>query len=162
MKLSRVLALTLLLGSALVGCSESKSSSAESINGEYNVNKVCDTSPGLTITKIEVTKDETIIHFHYKNLENAIALPRVHPPGQREAFYIIQVDGPKKFLLRNVGGIAIHPAATEVKPGDSLDFTLRFERIDDSMRRFHLIEGEAPDPNMRQWNFLNVDLKAST
>ncbi len=150
------------MGSALVGCSASKTTSAESINGEYNVNKVCDTSPGLTITKIRVTSNETIVYFHFKNIESRTVLPGVHPPGTNEAFYIIQVDGPKKFLLRNIEGIAVRPSGTEVKAGGAFDFTLTFERIEDSMKRFHLIEGEETgNPNERKWRFLNVDLKST-
>lgn len=83
----------------------------------------------------------------------------VHPPGETGAFYITKVDKSQRFQLLGVDGITTGPDRQPLKPGDVLEFTLRFEGIEDAMNSFHLIEGDAePGEGITLWHFYNVVL----
>jgi len=126
---------------------------------EYIVNKVCNTQPNLTMTKIVITEDETLVTFVYKNGGSKTQDIGILPPGHKEAFYITKIDKTKKFHLLDISGISIWPSKSKIKSGESIEYTLTFERIDDSMKRLHLIEGEIADQTSTYWHFLNVKLK---
>lgn len=125
--------------------------------GEYILDKKCNTKPDLKIIKIIVTENETIIKFNYRNTSRNTFYIKVYPPGHQEAFYIIKSDKSKKFHLLDIKGIPIAPMAAKIKKGEILEFTLTFERIENSMKRFHVIEGEIEGAG-RNWHFLNVNI----
>ncbi len=136
------------------------SSTQRKLNGEYKMSVACNTYPDLNITKVKVADDETIISFSYTNKGEATIYIMTAPPGHKEAFFIMSTDNSKKYNLLNIEGIAIKPSKTYVKAGATVYFTLTFERIADSMTRFHVIEGEIePSDGLVSWRFLNVKLK---
>ena len=62
-------------------------------------------------------------------------------PGGREAMFIEQPDG-KKIALVSSTGIAVQPAASNVPPGGTLEFSLVFGPLDPGVRKFNVYEGE--------------------
>jgi phage shock protein PspC (stress-responsive transcriptional regulator) len=135
------------------------SSFPASINGAYTLQTVADTDPNLVITRATIDDAHTAIHFRFRNATGESASISVSPPGDRRAFFIVSSDFSKVFPLRDIEGIAIQPQHAVVEPGDVLEFTLTFDRIDDSMTHFHLIEGLVDDPDVTEWVFKDVVLE---
>lgn len=134
--------------------------STPSLNGDYKINVICKTNPKLKIERIRITNEETIIYFVFTNTDSYPKTITTPPPGHEEAFFIMRTDKPKKFHLLDIEGIAIKPNYTSAQPNETVKFMLTFERIEDSMTRFHVIEGEVePKDNNISWRFLNVGLK---
>ena len=119
----------------------------------FSVNKVCNTSPALKLTSVEVTEDETIISFTYDwTHKEAAERLRIWPPGHDKSFFITDIRKTNKYLLLDVEGASIAPNWS--KPNS---FTLIFEKIPDNLKRFHLVEGNLMASGA--WNFVNVKLK---
>ncbi len=135
------------------------SSFPTSINGEYTLRTVSDTDRNLKITRVTIDDTQTTVHFRFYNATGEDANISVSRPSDPRAFYIASTDLSRIFPLRDIEGIAIQPQYSLVSPGETLEFTLIFDRIDDSMTRFHLVEGVADDPEVTEWVFQNVTLK---
>ncbi|MBI4748441.1 MAG: hypothetical protein HY774_08115 [Acidobacteria bacterium] len=155
-----------ILAIVLAGCSGKLNNNSTDkvneakVNREYKINKTCDTCKDINITKVAVKDNETIITLKCENTNRQPQFFGVYPPGHKEAFYLIKVDNSQKFQLLNIDGVGIRPQWSTIRPQETLNFTLTFERIEDSMRRFHLIEGEIEgDQSTVNCHFLNVELK---
>lgn len=143
-----------LLGVALLtACSKS-------LDGEYALDVPSDTDPNVHITKVIISEDATVVRLRVVCPQTARlgSTMGVFPPGHQLAFYIMSTDRSKRFNLVGVEGVAIRPNATRLRAGESLEFSLTFERIDNKMNHFHLIEGEAEHTRGTPWHFLNVSL----
>lgn len=139
-----------------------------SLNGQYTMDVVCDTNAQISIKGIEITDTKTIIGLTFNNIKIGDEVPtdkiRTAAPGQQTAFYIADPDTRVEYKLLNVEGIALEPKFTQVTEGETVDFTLTFERIPNYLTRFHLIEGKVqavgPDNQpLTTWTFMNVNLK---
>lgn len=133
-----------------------------SLEGTYSMRRVCDTQPELTIESVEVTEDRTHVEFVYRNAEaaNSYKRIRVFPPGHLSAFFLRSADGPHTCELLGVEGITIAPQNVRVYGGESCRFRLAFDRLPDTMTRFHVVEGriDSEEPDFTTWNFLDVEL----
>lgn len=140
-------------------------SATPSLNGDYPMSMISNTCPELRIRKVTVTDSKTTIELNFTHSElSADTKIRTAAPGQQTAFYIVDPDSGKEYKLLNVEGIAMEPSWTPIRSGESLDFTLTFERIPDSVTKFHLIEGKVQsfseeDKPLNSWTFMNVTLK---
>ena len=116
------------------------------LNAEYSMDVVCNTDSELRIQKVTNTDTKTIVHMTFKAEAHGDEGPtpqiQTAAPGQATAFYIADPDTRAEYKLLNVEGIALQPSWTNLNDGDTLDFTLTFERIPDQLTRFHLIEGK--------------------
>ncbi len=132
------------------------------LNGTYKLNKRSYTASNLKIKRIIVTDDETVVHFKYTNYKgNKFAKGvasgggiGIYLAGHKGAFRIVSTDGKKRYLLTDSSGIGIRPDGTNIPIDKSKEFTITFPRIDDSMNRFHLMEGNVKNA----WHFMNVSL----
>jgi hypothetical protein len=111
-----------------------------------------------------VTKDATIVTLVCR-AENDTWITTA-PPRHKEAFFIVDPRNRTQYHLLNVRGIGIMPRRTQLRKGGSCTVELTFERISDSMRSLHLIEGEqepAPAPATGvapiSWRFMNVKFR---
>jgi hypothetical protein len=121
---------------------------------EYPMAHVCRTAPHISITKVELTNDETIVYMKYEPTGKEMG---IYPPGHDMAFFITDVSNAKKYNLLDAEDIAIKP---NLQYADrEINFKLIFERIPDSMKRFHIIEGKLPTETSITWHFTNVKLK---
>lgn len=130
------------------------------LEGEYSLNLPSKTQPEVLLTRVNVLKDKTIIglRMDWPSTRAAVNSIGVFPPGHQMAFFIMSTDRSRRFNLLDVEGVAIRPTFTSVRPGENVEFTLTFERIDDDMSRFHLIEGDLELESGTPWHFLNVTL----
>ena len=137
--------------------------SSHKMDREYVQDKVCDTEPRLRITKITVTDNETRVNCKYTykasgkkalkpGASEALAMA---PPGNPAAMYII-ASGGKKYNLLKVSGIPTLPDSVIPVAGQVFDIQLVFERIDDSVKKIDIVEGNAD--MLVAWKFLNIQL----
>jgi hypothetical protein len=151
-----VIFLSAVLVFVLGGCSREK------MEHVYVMNKICDTEPRLSITKITVTNKNTKVDFKYVYKIIRILTPgtnealSVTPPGQTGALSIVSADGGKKYKLLKVDGIPTMPDYALLKTGSVVEFILTFERIDDFLKKFDIVEGDAG--MTIPWKFLNIQL----
>lgn len=131
-------------------------------NRDYVLDKVCDTEPRFRITKITITDKDTRVNcrYFYKALGKEAQNPGgealgVAPPGHPAAISII-ADSGKKYNLLKVTGIPTLPDTVHPQDGDVLDIQLVFERIDDSVKKINILEGNAG--MSITWQFLNIQL----
>jgi phage shock protein PspC (stress-responsive transcriptional regulator) len=131
-----------------------------SLNGVYEGVIAADNQPNLAITRITITDMQTVIDLRYQQpREEAAAFISVAPPGDPHAFFISNPDGTRIYRLRAVTGIEPQQNRRRVLPGESVDITLTFERIDDQLTEFALIEGFIDDPDMTEWIFSGIVLR---
>ncbi len=127
-----------------------------SLNGTYKVDKRSYTEARMKIKQVQVTDDETILRFRLVNSTKKKYGMGIYPAGNKGAYFIVSTDGKKKFRLIDSQGINILPGKYMYVPvGKSKEFTISFERIDDSMTRFHLMEGNL---KKNAWHFMNINL----
>lgn len=128
--------------------------------GDYRLNVVCNSDEQTCITRVQVTDRATLVTFRTRSQHRFGSSIAVAPPGHELACYLQDADSTARYQLLGLEGIAVMPTRTQLAPGDTVEFTLRFERLDDSVRRFHMIEGtvEAP-PGLVAWRFLDVPLR---
>ena len=124
----------------------------------FEMSRVSQSQPMLTMTKVTHAKDKTAIDFVWKT-EGKKQNIGVYPPGHDLAFYITDVKKAKKYQLLEVEGIPLRPNTLKIPNGVTRSFRLIFERV--PMKRFHLIEGATEMTEATAWHFSNVELKNS-
>ncbi len=138
--------------------------SSHKIDRTYVLDKVSDTEPRLRITKITVTDKETIVNcqYVYKALGIKALKPgasealAMAPPGNPAAMHIIAAGSGKKYNLLKVSGIPTLPDSVSPLNGNVFDIVMVFERIDDSVKKIDIVEGNAG--MLITWQFLNIQL----
>ncbi len=92
------------------------------------VNKSCESLPGLTMTQITMTSENTLIDFVWENTDEDRAIS-IYPPEDKSAFVIKDKRTAKIYKLRSVEGIAIYPNKASIKEGETKKFTLVFDKM---------------------------------
>jgi hypothetical protein len=132
-------------------------------NAAYNLDVPSDTCPQLHIRRITHTPNSTIIDLTFIN-EGLAPVMRVRTgaPGQQTAFTLTDPTSGHVYQLQNVEGISLDPLWTTVDEGETVNFTLTFERLPDDLTAFRLIEGVGDTSEQGQiWSFSNVPLPHS-
>lgn len=135
----------------------------KSLDGVYRLNVPCKSDPNLLVRTVIIESEKTIIEFrdHNRNSQEELNA-RLYPPGHPNAFVISSIDQTKKFHIVDIEGMAIAPKYRVIGPGEYVDFSVTFERIDNSMNRFHVTEGQQDTKDMFTWNCLNILLKSNS
>ncbi len=132
----------------------------------------------LIISKIQLTKDFTIVYCTFENDGN---IPAGVPPQLRqllkrfpqsgsniESSATIEID-PKVYLYESKNpdktykfvkaeGIPVKPAKRKLLDDESVDFVLYFQRLEAGIELFNLFEGE-DDGNYQFWNFYGIHIR---
>lgn len=96
------------------------------------------TSPDVNIPKIEITKESTIIHFHFVTTANWIVGGWA---SVLEDMYIRDVKTGKKYYLQKAENIPYYPERHDFTgPGQELSFTLYFTPVDPATTQIDIIE----------------------
>lgn len=117
-----------------------------------------DDDPSIRITRILIDNSATHISMRYENTNSEEVSVWVEAPDSVGAFYITDSVG-RRYELINVDGIAVGPSANILAPGDMVNFTLAFERLNDTVTEFNVIEAGLGDPNMNYWRFSGIFFK---
>ncbi|MEZ4776298.1 MAG: tetratricopeptide repeat protein [Bacteroidia bacterium] len=112
----------------------------------------------LTIESVHIMPNATLITIKVLNEERKPFDVSIADRNSDEAFFITDRSGAKRttYKMKNATGINFYPRTTELKPGESLVFTLEFPKIPDDMGFINLIEGN--NQIGQEWNFYNIDL----
>lgn len=96
------------------------------------------TSPEVNIPKIEITKEATIIHFHFVTSSNWIVGGWA---SVLEEMYIRDVKSGKRYKLQKADNIPYYPEEhIFTGPGQELSFTLYFDPVDPATTQIDIIE----------------------
>ncbi|PKK36882.1 hypothetical protein BWI96_08270 [Siphonobacter sp. SORGH_AS_0500] len=128
------------------------------------------TSEDVTITKVELTSQYTIISLRYEDPVPSIKdryLRRMNPSMTASNIAIdpesdLQVNSKGKlysFKFIKAEGIPVRPAKRDVRPGDVVSFVVYFERLDPGLEDFNLFECRDGMDNWHCWNFYHIHIK---
>lgn len=130
------------------------------------------TSEDVTITKVELTSQYTIISLRYEdpvpNIKDRF-LRRMNPE-RLMAMSNIAIDPESDLRVNSKGklysfrfikaeGIPVRPAKRDVRPGDVVSFIVYFERLDPGLEDFNLFECRDGMDNWHCWNFYHIHIK---
>lgn len=112
----------------------------------------------LTIESVHIMPNATLITIKVRNDERKPFDVSIADRNSDEAFFITDRSGAKRttYKMKNATGISFYPRTTELKPGESIVFTVEFPKIPDDMGFINLIEGNTQAG--QEWNFYNIDL----
>ncbi len=113
----------------------------------------------VSIDKIEIAKEVTIITFSYHNTSHEQVLMRLSKPGEMGAYYITPADRSKKYYLVDKDNIAFEPENTLVRPNSYHTFKIYFEPLPESLTSFSILEGAPEQQTGKEWNFYDLQLK---
>jgi hypothetical protein len=126
--------------------------------GVFQVSRRVDKGSNLTLEKVEITNRATVLRLRYVNDRMEDAQIRVFSPTSPYAFTIYSSDYAESFKLIEVFEIKTDEYV-RVQPEQSITFSLRFERIPDNIKTFHLIEDKgAGIDNRIPWVFTDITL----
>lgn len=123
--------------------------------------------PDVTLTKVELTPDYTILHFTFEYFQEGPTL-RDLLSGRKKGDQTIEVDPhcrlyepknvDKKFRFVKAVGIPVAPEQRKVYPGDVIKFSVYFERLDAGIEVFDMYEGK-DFGDKRFWNYYGVHIR---
>jgi outer membrane protein OmpA-like peptidoglycan-associated protein len=133
------------------------------------------TTLAISITGVEKTKDATVISFVFypeslPNIDTKImenlgggTIKTRDKTRQTMSFdpnsYLFDPKTKKMYRFKNAKNIAVSPEKTEIFISKSETFTATFEKLDEGVVAFDLLEGQnSKYSNERHWNFWNVQL----
>jgi OmpA-OmpF porin, OOP family len=134
----------------------------------------------VSLTKVELTDNYTILHFRYNDrakrggspafdeMEKMLERFGMRRGGQNSNTNIIQIDpnsrlyeprnAKKKFKFVKAEGIPISPDKMTPKPGEIVNFKVYYERLDPGIEVFDMFEGK--DTNGLQfWNYYGIHIR---
>ena len=112
----------------------------------------------ITIDQVRVTRNSTLVSFTISSLGDRTFPVKLAPRGSADAFYITSRDFKKIYPLRNIKNLPGWPNQPfSLKPGENQLFIAEFDRIDDEVFYFHILEGKSD--REEAWNFFDVKLK---
>ena len=113
----------------------------------------------VSIDKVEIAKELTVITFSYHNTSFEQVMMRLTKPGENGAYYITPPDRSKKYYIINKDNIAYEPDNTLVPPNSYHTFKIYFEPLPETLTSFSILEGEPELQTGKEWNFYDIQLK---
>ena len=83
-------------------------SGADASQQTIKVNKTCESLPGLTMTQVTITDDQTRVDFEWQNSDSDYAIS-IYAPGDESAFVIKDTRSSKAYKLQSAEGIVCRP-----------------------------------------------------
>jgi len=111
----------------------------------------------LSIERIQLTPHATEVSFKIRSPQNKVVAFSLQKPGNPGAFYLSDRSFRNRYRLIGQKGLPGWEKEVKVFGGRSRTFVLTFEKIPDTYRFIHLIEGNAQGGDA--WNFYDIDLK---
>ena len=122
----------------------------------------------VSITKVELTADYTIIYYTYRKSVNPFEQLL---NGGRTPPQLIQIDPnsrlysvrniDKKFKFIKTIGIPVSPQKAEIEAGKQVNFSVYYERLEPGIEIFDLFEGKDDPRNgeLQFWNFYGIRIR---
>jgi len=115
------------------------------------------TASYVQIEHIANNEQHTTISFKVTNYENRALELFLERPGSDGAFFIVDAANQREYRMTGASGLRTRPYTTTLEPGQSLRFSVDFERLDEGVKRIHLLEGNMDSEN--RWNFYDINLE---
>ena len=115
------------------------------------------TAQYVRISSIVREENSTMIHFSITNYENEVMRLFLERPNTDGSFFLIDAENQREYRMIRAYGLNLRPYETELKVGETMSFSIEFERIDDRVKRLHILEGV--DESDTRWNFYDVRLQ---
>ena len=116
-------------------------------------------SENVQISRIEVTRMETIVHLEARHTGRGSLKIFIARPGSPKAFFVEDTYSRRRYRLREMRGFERGFERTyKLRKGNILEFSLIFEPIPYDSRAINLLEGDTDDPRDKSWNFYDVEL----
>jgi len=113
----------------------------------------------VSIDKVEIAKEVTVVTFSYHNTSFDQVLMRLSKPGEVGAYYITPADRSKKYYITDKDNIAFEPDNTLVRPNSYHTFKIYFEPLPETLTSFSILEGNPETQTGKEWNFYDIQLK---
>jgi len=113
----------------------------------------------LYVEEIQITEHSTILTFYLENRgENSIRL-KLANKGNKKAWHLVDRTFSRTYQLKSIDNLYgwKFGLSYKLKGLSSQTFTAEFERLDNDLFNFHLIEGNNMQPG--NWNIFEIDLK---
>ncbi|RMG67216.1 MAG: hypothetical protein D6722_13575, partial [Bacteroidetes bacterium] len=127
----------------------------------YNRNQILigeQSDPYLKIEQVKVTQTGTQITFSIQGVGKKPYPVTLDKAGGSNALYLTDRFFRKTYRLRNIRSLQGWPTKPYMlRPGEKKIFVAEFEKIDDDMRFFHILEGT--QERKGAWEFFDVELK---
>ncbi len=128
------------------------------------------TSEDVTITKVELTAQYTIISLRYEDPVPSIKERSILRRMPMTSMANIAIDPESDLRVNSKGklysfkfikaeGIPVRPAQRNVRPGDVVSFVVYFERLDPGLEDFNFFECRDGMDNWHCWNFYHIHIK---
>ena len=112
----------------------------------------------ISIDQVRVTHNSTLVSFTINSLGDRTFPTKMAPTGSTDAFYLTTRDFKKIYPLRNIKNLPGWPNQPfSLKPGEDQLFIAEFDRLDDDVFTFHILEGKTE--REEAWNFYDVKIK---
>lgn len=111
----------------------------------------------VNIERIVLEERSTMVHFKLTNYEREPMRLFLERPNDDGAFFITDAETQREYRMIRAYGLNLRPYETLVDVGQTISFSIEFERLDDSSKRIHILEGD--DETDTRWNFYDVRLK---
>ncbi|MEZ4776297.1 MAG: tetratricopeptide repeat protein [Bacteroidia bacterium] len=114
--------------------------------------------PYVTIEQVKITQNATLITFKVQSVGTKVFPIFLDKKGGANALYISDRAYKRSFRLTDVRSLQGWPEKPYMlQPGQDKFFTAEFERIDDDIVFFHILEGQSNREGA--WDFWDVELK---
>lgn len=114
--------------------------------------------PYVTIEQVKITQNATLITFKVQSVGTKVFPIFLDKKGGANALYISDRAYKRSFRLTEVRSLQGWPEKPYMlQPGQDKFFTVEFERIDDDIVFFHILEGQSNREGA--WDFWDVELK---
>ncbi len=130
----------------------------------FYVNTQSETMPEMAIKEIMLTDMHTLINFRFTNSRETTANVGIAAPGHESAYFIVDKKANKSYKLQEIEGIPVLPGTVSVKSNESIDFTLKFEKLPENVSEVDIIQGKKRYKSFGkgEWehaHFRNIKLK---
>lgn len=122
MKKRILIAIPILLFSLII------TASAQSEQKTIHINKACQSVPGLTMTRVTITEDSTMIDFEWENTERDWEMS-IYNPDHESAFCIKDLRTSRTYRLLRAEGVAYYPESVNIQKGEITRFRLVFDKM---------------------------------
>lgn len=140
--------------------SERKNQNPQSTERNYSIDMTSNTDSNIKINGLKITDGYVTVMFLYKNRKYHEEKISIHPSISNKSIFIYSKNLDRRFKwISTDETIPVFPEKRTMKKWQQLEFHIKFQRIDDDMNTFHIIEGDIEDPSQEhRWNFYNINL----
>ncbi|MEO0468433.1 MAG: tetratricopeptide repeat protein [Bacteroidota bacterium] len=112
----------------------------------------------IAIRQVKITQSSTFVTFRIRGAGGEEAFPiKLDKRGGPNAWYITDRSLKRNYRLKNIKALTGWPSRVyNLRPNEEKIFVVEFERIDNDVRYFHILEGRTARET--SWDFYDIEL----